>query len=86
MLRIYRFISGTDDGMETSSQFSSPIGEKKPRFKMVKIKRAPNEKSLKNQLLLKVFASYFATVLILKRKAMNYLPVNQLFLYVIYVP
>ena len=34
------------------------MGEKKPIFKNVKINIAPIEKSLKNQLLLKVFASY----------------------------
>jgi len=38
-------------------------------FKIVNMKRDPREKSLKNQLLLSVFASYLATVLILCRNA-----------------
>ena len=61
---------GTEEEMDIICQDSSPIGEKKPIFKIVKINRAPNENSLKNQLLLKVFASYRATVLILCRNAM----------------
>jgi hypothetical protein len=65
MLRRYRLKRGTDEGIETISQLSSPIGEKNPIFRIVKINREPREKSLKNQLLLKVFASYLATVLIL---------------------
>ena len=69
ILRMYRFSRGTDEGIEISSQFSSPIGEKKPMFKIVNMKRDPREKSLKNQLLLSVFASYLATVLILCRNA-----------------
>jgi hypothetical protein len=65
ILRMYRFISGTEDEIETISQSSSPIGENNPIFSIVNMKRAPSEKSLKNQLLLSVFASYCATVLIL---------------------
>jgi hypothetical protein len=77
MLSRYKFIRGTEEEIETISQFSSPIGEKKPIFKIVKIKRAPTEKSLKNQLLLRVFASYFATVLILCRNNILYFIVIQ---------
>jgi hypothetical protein len=51
--------------METRFQVSSPIGEKKPILNIVSIKIAPSEKSLKNQLLLSVLASYLATVLML---------------------
>jgi hypothetical protein len=69
MLSRYRLKSGTEEGIEISSQLSLPRGEKNPMFKIVKINRAPRENSLKNQLLLKVFASYFATVLILCRNA-----------------
>ena len=56
---------GKEEGIDISSHDSSPTGEKIPMFMKLKIKRAPKEKSLKNQLLLSVFASYFATVLIL---------------------
>jgi hypothetical protein len=65
ILSRYRLRRGTDDGMETSSHDSSPTGEKKPIFKKVKIKSDAIEKSLKNQLLLRVVASYLATVLML---------------------
>jgi hypothetical protein len=51
--------------MDTSDHVSSPMGEKNPILIIVKIKSEPRVNSLKNQLLLKVFASYFATVLIL---------------------
>jgi hypothetical protein len=53
--------------MDTISQFSLPTGENIPILRIVKIKSAPREKSRKNQLLLSVLASYFATVLILCR-------------------
>jgi hypothetical protein len=58
-------ISGTEEEIDIIFHCSSPIGENRPIFIKVKITRAPIEKSLKNQLLLKVFASYFATVLML---------------------
>ena len=54
-----------EEGIDTRSQLSSPIGENRPIFMKVNIIRTPMEKSLKNQLLLKVFASYNATVLML---------------------
>jgi hypothetical protein len=56
---------GTDEEIDTRLHGSSPTGEKKPIFKIVKMNRAPKEKSLKNQLLLSVFASYCETVLML---------------------
>jgi hypothetical protein len=65
MFRRYRFIRGTVDGMDIMSQLSSPKGEKNPMFMNVKIKIAPSENSLKNQLLLSVLASYLETVLML---------------------
>jgi hypothetical protein len=51
--------------MDTTSHDSFPTGEKRIIFKRVNINTAPIEKSLKNQLRLRVFASYRATVLIL---------------------
>jgi hypothetical protein len=67
MLSKYRLRSGTEEGIETKPHVSSPIGEKNPIFRNVKINRAPIEKSLKNQLLLRIVASYLATVLMLRR-------------------
>jgi hypothetical protein len=61
----YRLIRGTDEEMDTSSHDSSPTGEKRPIFINVKMVRVPIENNLKNQLLPRVFASYFATVLML---------------------
>jgi hypothetical protein len=65
IFRRYRFISGTEAGEEIIDHCSSPIGENNPRLRKANITSAPIEKSLKNQLLLNVFASYRATVLIL---------------------
>ena len=73
--------------METTSHCSFPTGENIPMFIMVKINREPNEKSRKNQLRRRVFASYLATVLIFNREAIFlFIFVNQLNLSLIYVP
>jgi len=65
IFRRYKLKRGKQDEIDTMSHDSLPIGEKKPILIITKMNRAPSEKILKNQLLLNVFASYFATVLIL---------------------
>jgi hypothetical protein len=77
---------GTEEEIDTKLHCSSPTGENKPIFIKVKMKSAPNEKSLKNQLLLNVFASYFATVLMLLRNGMTVIVVSQLYQRVICAP
>jgi hypothetical protein len=71
ILRRYRLISGSEEGIETTSHPSFPIGENMPMFIIVKMNREPIEKRRKNQLRLRVFASYLATVLIFDRDAIS---------------
>jgi hypothetical protein len=59
---MYRLRRGTVEEIATNDQSSSPTGEKIPILISVKINIAPEAKSLKNQLLLKMRASYLATV------------------------
>jgi hypothetical protein len=72
IFRRYKLIRGSDEGIDTTSHPSFPTGENMPMFISVKIKRDPIEKSRKNQLRLRVFASYLATVLIFDRNAISY--------------
>jgi hypothetical protein len=65
MFKRYRLINGNEEDIEIRSHDSLPTGENKPIFKIVSMKREPIENNLKNQLLLSVIASYFATVVIL---------------------
>jgi hypothetical protein len=58
ILSRYRLISGTEEEIDTIDHGSGPTGEKRLIFNIVKINKAPKAKSLKNQLLLRVFASY----------------------------
>jgi hypothetical protein len=63
-----RFTRGMEDAIEINSQGCSPIGEKSAIFIGMRMSNEPKEKSLKNQLLLSITASYLATVPALCRK------------------
>jgi hypothetical protein len=69
IFRRYRFISGNEEEIETTSHNSFPTGENMPIFNSMNIRTEPIEKRRKNQLRLRVFASYLATVLIFDRNA-----------------
>ena len=64
-------IRGSEEGIEITSHPSFPTGENIPMFIIVNMKREPIEKRRKNQLRLRVFASYLATVLIFDRDAIS---------------
>jgi hypothetical protein len=68
---MYRLIRGSEEGIEITSHPSFPTGENIPMFIIVNMKREPIEKRRKNQLRLRVFASYLATVLIFDRDAIS---------------
>jgi len=65
-------MSGKEEEIDTTLQSSIPTGENIPIFITVNINRAPIENRRKNQLRLRVFASYLATVLILFRDVISY--------------
>jgi hypothetical protein len=71
ILRRYRLISGREEEIDITSHPSFPTGENMPMFIIVKMNREPIEKRRKNQLRLRVFASYLATVLIFERDAIS---------------